>query len=145
LVYTLSGGEKRKVALASVLALDPSILLLDEPTAGLDPAAHRDLLTRLAEFQSGGKTLVISSHQMEDLAVLAQGLTVFQNGLTIANGSPVDIFNDPVLLEVAGLEAPLAARIAGWLRSRGWPLAAGSVTIESLEAGLAGLVGGNHE
>jgi len=139
LLFTLSGGERRKVALASVLALRPSILLLDEPTAGLDPHSHAEVLARLKSLQAGGMTLVLSSHRMEDLAELAQFLTLFDGGRALASGSLADIFGQKALLESAGLEQPLAVQAAGWLRAAGWPAPAEAVTPAQLAACL-GLV-----
>ena len=86
-LFTFSGGERRKVALASTLALRPSILLLDEPTAGLDPDSRLELLEKLAAMREAGMNLVLSSHQMEDLAFLAHQLTVFNQGKDVLSGS----------------------------------------------------------
>ena len=137
LLFTLSGGERRKVALASVLALQPGILLLDEPTAGLDPHAHTEILARLKDLQAGGMTLVLSSHRMEDLAELAQNLTLFDDGRVLTGGSLAEVFGGKALLEGAGLEQPLAVQAAGWLRSQGWTLPSAVVTPEQLAYALA--------
>ena len=141
LLFTLSGGERRKVALASVLALQPSILLLDEPTAGLDPHSHAEILGRLKSLQAGGMTLVLSSHRMEDLAELAQSLTLFDGGQALATGSLAAIFSQKDLLEGAGLEQPLAVQAAGWLRQAGWPAPAEVVTPAQLAACLGSAQG----
>jgi energy-coupling factor transport system ATP-binding protein len=137
LLYTLSGGERRKVALASVLALHPSILLLDEPTAGLDPHSHAEILQRLKELQAGGMTLVLSSHRMEDLAELAQNLSLFDAGRVPISGPLPQVFGARAALEAAGLEQPLAVQAAGWLRARGWPLSPDVVTPAQLSAAMA--------
>jgi energy-coupling factor transport system ATP-binding protein len=137
LLYTLSGGERRKVALASVLALHPSILLLDEPTAGLDPHSHAEILQRLKELQAGGMTLVLSSHRMEDLAELAQNLSLFDAGRVPISGPLPQVFGARAALEAAGLEQPLAVQAAGWLRARGWPLPPDVVTPARLSAAMA--------
>jgi energy-coupling factor transporter ATPase len=137
LLYTLSGGERRKVALASVLALRPSILLLDEPTAGLDPHSHAEILQRLKELQAGGMTLVLSSHRMEDLAELAQDLSIFDGGRILLSGPSAVVFGERTVLETAGLEQPLAVQAAGWLRARGWALPPDVVTPAQLSAALA--------
>ena len=137
LLYTLSGGERRKVALASVLALRPSILLLDEPTAGLDPQSHAEILQRLKELQAGGMTLVLSSHRMEDLAELAQNLSLFDGGRVLVTGPLARVFGARIALEAAGLEQPLAVQAAGWLRALGWPLPPDAVTPAQLSAALA--------
>jgi energy-coupling factor transport system ATP-binding protein len=137
LLYTLSGGERRKVALASVLALHPAILLLDEPTAGLDPHSHTEILQRLKELQAGGMTLVLSSHRMEDLAELAQNLSLFDAGRVPICGPLPEVFGSRTALEAAGLEQPLAVQAAGCLRARGWLLPPGVVTPAQLSVALA--------
>jgi len=136
LLYTLSGGERRKVALASVLALHPSILLLDEPTAGLDPHSHAEILQRLKELQAAGMTLVLSSHRMEDLAELAQNLSLFDAGHVSLSGPLAWVFGARAALEAAGLEQPLAVQAAGWLRAAGWLLPSTVVTPAQLSAAL---------
>jgi energy-coupling factor transport system ATP-binding protein len=120
--FALSGGEKRKVALAGMLALQPRALLLDEPTAGLDPASRREVLSHLTSLQSSGMALAISSHQMEDVAQLAAELTVMVDGTTVASGPLAATFARGEELLAWGLEQPVAARVAGALRERGWPL-----------------------
>lgn len=136
LLHTLSGGEKRKVALAATLALRPSVLLLDEPTAGLDPAAHLDILGRLAGLQSQGMTIVLSSHRMNDLAALSQRLAVFERGSVVREGPTHEVFWDFSGLAEAGLEAPLIVQTAVRLRELGWPIPAGIVTPDQLEKAL---------
>ncbi|MDR3572503.1 MAG: energy-coupling factor transporter ATPase [Anaerolineaceae bacterium] len=128
LTFTLSGGERRKVALASVLSMKPDILLLDEPAAGLDPAARRELLAKLKQMQSQGITLVFSSHQMEDMAVLADQLTVVNNGRDVMSGSTRQIFSQSDRLKELGLEPPIVTRVSDGMRKQGWPLSAGITT-----------------
>lgn len=136
LTNTLSGGQKRKVALASVLALKPDILLLDEPTAGLDPHSHREILERLAGLREHGMTLVVSSHRMEDLTALTDRLLVFQGGRVALDGNIGDVFWQFERLEEAGLEPPLAVSAAAELRKRGWPLHSGIVSEGQLLSSL---------
>jgi energy-coupling factor transport system ATP-binding protein len=136
-LFTLSGGERRKVALASTLALKPDILLLDEPTAGLDPASRRDLLDKLLAMRDSGLTLVLSSHQMGDLARLARSLTVFSHGHNVLSGPTVDVFEQRDALREYGLEAPVAAQVVVALRARGWPLPQGIMTAEALQVAVA--------
>jgi energy-coupling factor transport system ATP-binding protein len=132
LTFTLSGGERRKVALASVLVLRPRVLLLDEPTAGLDPASRQHLLSRFVELKASGLTLVISSHQMEDLAILADRLTVLEKGSTALDGNVNEVFAQHERLRELGLGLPVVTQVAESLRTRGWPLPAGIVTVEAL-------------
>ena len=136
LVYTLSGGEKRKVALAATLAMRPKVLLLDEPTAGLDPAAHLEILGRLAALQSEGMTIVLSSHRMNDLAALSQRLAIFDKGRVIREGQTGDVFWDFNGLAKAGLEPPLIVQTVARLRELGWLLPIGIVTPDQLEIAL---------
>ena len=136
-MFSLSGGERRKVALASTLALKPDILLLDEPTAGLDPASHKDLLGRLKKMQSSGMTLVISSHNMEDIAALVEQAVVLNNGKVIFSGLVADVFAKIDELEAIGLEPPLVSRFAELMRKKNWPLPCGIITLSMLEKAIA--------
>lgn len=122
LTFTLSGGERRKVAMASILAMQPELLLLDEPTAGLDPASRRDTLQSLQRLNAGGTTLVLSSHHMEDITELSQAITVLSKGHSILEGPAGQVFNQTDTLESVGLEAPLVVQTAAVLRTKGWPL-----------------------
>ncbi len=141
LTFALSGGERRKVALASVLALQPSVLLLDEPTAGLDPMSRRELLAHLHALRDTGMTLVISSHRMEDLARLTETLTVMADGTSILNDSAAEIFSaHEGRLRALGLGLPAAAEIASALRARGWPLSSEALTTEALVAQLKEII-----
>jgi len=135
-LFALSGGERRKVALASTLALRPKILLLDEPTAGLDPRSRMDVLGKLSAMQISGMTLVLSSHQMEDLALLARRLTVFEKGRDVMSGTTGDVFDQADALREYSLEPPAAAQVAQALRARGWPVAPGITGLGELERSL---------
>lgn len=139
LTYNLSGGERRKVALASVLALQPQILVLDEPTAGLDPLSRREVLRHLQNFQRQGMTLVLSSHQMGDLARLTERVTVLHQGRDVRTGSAAEIFSEGQALHDWGLEAPIAVQVADRLRARGWPVPREAITTEELVAAMTGL------
>ncbi len=136
-LFSLSGGERRKVALASTLALKPSILLLDEPTAGLDPASRRDLLDKLLDMRDLGITLVLSSHQMGDLARLTHELTVFYRGRSVLNGETGEVFEQRDTLREFGIEPPIAAQVAEALQAKGWPLPEGIMTAEALQEAVA--------
>jgi energy-coupling factor transport system ATP-binding protein len=139
LTYSLSGGERRKVALASVLALQPQILVLDEPTAGLDPLSRREVLRHLRDFQLNGMTLVLSSHQMGDLARLTERVTVLHDGRDVRTGTAADIFCEGQALHAWGLEAPIAVQVADLLRERGWVVPREAITTEKLVQAMAGL------
>ncbi|MEI7989520.1 MAG: energy-coupling factor transporter ATPase [Chloroflexota bacterium] len=134
LTYTLSGGERRKVALASVLAVNPQILVLDEPGAGLDPASRRALMSRLSLLKEGGMTVLIASHNMEELANWADALTVLHNGRDVLSGSAQQVFSQNSHLQELGLEAPFAVRLAERLRSAGLPLPPEGMDMEALLA-----------
>lgn len=140
LTFTLSGGERRKVALASILALQPRVLLLDEPTAGLDPGSRREVLAHLRALLAEGMTVVLSSHQMEDLAALTGRLTVLDQGTTALSGSVCEVFARGSRLRALGLEAPVVTRLVAGLRARGWPLPAGIVRVETLGRALQQVV-----
>jgi len=135
--FALSGGEKRKVALASILALRPSVLLLDEPTAGLDPASHRELLAHLQKLKKTGMTLVLSSHQMEDVAVLTERATVLAAGRSILDDSVVAVFAQGERLRALGLSVPVITEVVEGLRARGWTLPPGLVSPTALIEALS--------
>ncbi|WP_054520726.1 energy-coupling factor transporter ATPase [Thermanaerothrix daxensis] len=122
LLFTLSGGERRKVALASVLAMQPKVLLLDEPTAGLDPASRRELLLNLQQFKARGTTLVIATHHLDDLLPLIDGIEVLFKGTVQVEGTPERIFAEGLSLESSGLVTPLLYRVVQRLQQRGWPV-----------------------
>ncbi len=142
---SLSGGEQRKAALAGVLALRPRVLLLDEPTAGLDPQARRTLLATLRHLnQAEGVTLVIATHAMEDVAALAQRAYVLDQGRIVAHGTPRQLFRQPDRLTALGLEVPEVTALMHRLRAAtalpdGRPAAAAdALTIEEAIGILCG-------
>lgn len=140
LTSSLSGGECRKVALASILALRPPILLLDEPTAGLDPVSRQELILRLTALRSGGTTLVVSTHDMEEAAGLTENLSVMSGGRDVLHGPASSVFEQVAELRALGLESPITVQAANVLRSRGWPLPQGLIQPEQLIQAVANLV-----
>lgn len=132
LLVTLSGGEKRKVALASALAARPSILLLDEPLAGLDPRSRSDIFNRLMQMHAQGTTLLISTHQFEGLVEMLDALSLMRRGRDILHGNPASVFDQADVLEESGLIAPLAVRLCWALRERGWPILKAEISIKNL-------------
>jgi energy-coupling factor transport system ATP-binding protein len=145
LLYTLSGGEKRKVALASALVLKPEVILLDEPTAGLDPSGRRELIGNLKNLGLQGTTYVVSSHRMEDLVAMVQNLTVLQRGSNLISGTRESVFGAVDQLRQAGLEPPTAAQAAELMRHKHWPIPADIISGTGLERFLERLIGEPHE
>lgn len=133
LTNTLSGGERRKVGLAGVLALRPTVLLLDEPTAGLDPATRADLLERLSVLHSEGVTLVLSTHNMDDVASLADRVYVLQNGHVALNGVTRQVFSQVEQLRGFGLDVPAAVSIMAVLREHGLSVPLDVLTLAEAE------------
>jgi energy-coupling factor transport system ATP-binding protein len=110
-VYALSGGEKRKAALAGVLALKGDVLLLDEPSAGLDPLSRRELHRILLDLQKQGTSLVIATHDMDEAALLAHQVLLMNGGKVLLSGPPAEVFSQAARLKEAGLEAPFIKRV----------------------------------
>jgi energy-coupling factor transport system ATP-binding protein len=119
LTFSLSGGEKRRVALAGVLALEPEVLVLDEPTAGLDPIGRQQLLEYLRVLNEQGVTLVIISHNMEELASICQRLYVIAEGQTVFGGTPDQVFGQTATLHQLGLDVPPVTQVIEMLTRRG--------------------------
>lgn len=144
ITYTLSGGEKRKVALAATLAAQPSLLILDEPTAGLDPLSRRNLQNTLKEAQRKGIELIISSHSMGDITELTQNMTLLADGRSLGTGKTAEIFNDLALVTAAGLGQPSVVRLSKAMRAKGWPIPEQTVTAEQLFTAIRNAAGGSR-
>ncbi len=117
--FDLSGGQKRKVAIAGVLAMQPKYLVLDEPTAGLDPRGREEFLEQIAALHRQGMTIVLVSHSMDDIARYAQRMIVMDHGKICLSGAPREIFARPDELEALGLGVPTLTRVLLRLRERG--------------------------
>lgn len=117
--FSLSGGQKRLAAIAGVLANKPSILLLDEPAAGLDPIGRKLIFSIMRNLCKNGITVVFVTHSMEDAAENADSIVILNNGKNMAQGSPHIIFSDLTLLSKCGLEAPAAMKIKEELTKKG--------------------------
>ena len=116
----LSGGQKRRVAIAGVIAMEPKVLILDEPTAGLDPAGRESILGNIGYYQrTTGATVLLISHSMDDVARIASRLVVFNEGRIAMDGTPAEVFERAEELTAMGLAVPKATEIALALRRRG--------------------------
>ena len=133
---TLSGGEKRRVAIAGVLAMQPEALVLDEPLAGLDPRGGAQMEGLLQALHADGRTLLLVAHDMDLVARLAQRVIVMDRGRIHLDGTPHQVFQDGAELTALGLDLPDAVRIADALRARGWPVRPDAMTLEEIAADL---------
>lgn len=139
--FELSGGQQRRVAFAGVLAMEPEVLVLDEPMAGLDPAARRDFLGLIGRLHREGLTVVMVSHSMDDLANCCDRMVVMNEGAVFAEGAPAQVFAHADELKSIGLGVPAAQRMALALAEAGVPLRCGGLyTVESLADELANLL-----
>jgi len=136
LTTTLSGGEQRKAALAGVLALRPKVLVLDEPTSGLDPAARAELLVRLNALQEQGQTQVIATHNMDDIAAMADRVHVMVQGKIALSGGTREVFDQAERLRELGLGVPATVEIGAALREAGISVPPGLLTLDELEGAL---------
>ena len=135
--FELSGGQMRRVAIAGVLAMRPSVLILDEPTAGLDPLGRDKILSMLEELHARENvTILMVSHSMDDMARLAGRLIVMSEGKVVADGAPREIFTREDMMTSIGLDVPDAARLCALLRSRGYDLPADLFRPEELKKHL---------
>ena len=139
--FELSGGQQRRVAFAGVLAMEPEVLVLDEPMAGLDPTARRDFLELIDRLHREGLTVVMVSHSMDDLANCCDRIVVMNEGAVFAEGTPAQVFAHANELKDIGLGVPAAQRMALALAKAGVPLRFdGLYTVESLADELAGML-----
>lgn len=130
--FQLSGGQMRRVAIAGVIALKPEYLVLDEPSAGLDPRGRDEILNQVANLHKNtGVTVILVSHSMEEVARLADRLLVMNQGDVVLDGEPLTIFNNHrEELLAAGLDVPNVTALLSYLRGRGLPVSDNALTIE---------------
>ncbi|MGL5514154.1 MAG: ATP-binding cassette domain-containing protein, partial [Sporomusa sp.] len=133
--HLLSGGQKQRVAIAGVLAMRPKCLVLDEPTAMLDPRGRKEVLDTVCRLNKEGITVVYITHFMEE-AVAAHRVVVVEQGRIVMEGSPVDIFSQVNKLKQMGLDVPAAADVAECLRERGLDLKRDIIRDEQLVVAL---------
>ena len=133
--FALSGGEKRRVAIAGVLAMEPAVLILDEPTAGLDPAGRDDILDLIKKIKEERKiTIFLVSHDMDAVANMADRVLVMDAGALVLQGPPAEVFAQGPMLRSIGLELPSAARLTEKLRARGLNIPGSAVPFTAEEA-----------
>lgn len=139
--FELSGGEKRRVAIAGVLAMEPSVLVLDEPTAGLDPRGRQELLGQIQRLQvERHLTVVFVSHNMTEVAQLANRLVVMHQGEIVMEGPPKAIFAEGERLEAIGLGVPDMTALMQRLRVKGWDLPASALSVEEAEQAIMAIL-----
>lgn len=146
-VFELSGGQMRRVAIAGVLAMEPQMLVLDEPCAGLDPRGREEILGLISDLhRESGATIVMVSHSMDDVAALAERVIVMNHGKVEMDGAPREIFSRGEELRAIGLDVPQAVELAQKLREKGFDVPEGIYKIEEVRAAVEAIVGkgGRH-
>jgi len=139
--FELSGGEKRRAAIAGVIAMRPNLLVLDEPTAGLDPQGRADILEHIRRYHATGKSVVIVSHSMEDVAKVAERLLVLESGKIVMDGTPAEVFEHEAELKKMGLETPFINRVMRRLAALGADVNTGICTLDEAAAEILILAG----
>lgn len=143
--FELSGGQMRRVAIAGVLAMEPKVLILDEPTAGLDPQGRDRILAMVKDLHKSGVTVVMVSHSMDDVARLATRLLVMNRGQLVATGTPREIFRQVDMMESIGLGVPEAAKLCAMLRAKGLQLPDDVYTLEEIKEDILKLWKEGHQ
>ena len=143
--FELSGGQMRRVAIAGVLAMEPKVLILDEPTAGLDPQGRDRILAMVKDLHKSGVTVVMVSHSMDDVARLATRLLVMNRGQLVATGTPREIFRQVDMMESIGLGVPEAAKLCAMLRAKGLQLPDDVYTLEEIKKDILKLWKEGHQ
>ena len=138
----LSGGQKRRAAIAGVIAMKPEVLVLDEPAAGLDPRGKEEIFRGLLAFRRAyGTTVILVSHSMEDMAKYCDNIVMMGGAKLLKSGTVADIFSEPALLREAGLDMPAVFRLAEALRERGISLSGELYTVAGLRDALLAALG----
>ena len=141
--FDLSGGQKRRVAIAGVIAMRPEVLILDEPTAGLDPGGREDLMENILRYHDGGKrTVIYITHSMEDAARISRRIVVFNHGHIALDGTPAEVFRHGFELVQMGIIVPQVTRVMMRLRELGLDVDDSVYSVEQAKAALLRLKGG---
>jgi len=141
--FDLSGGQKRRVAIAGVIAMEPEVLILDEPSAGLDPAGRRSLLKNMKEYhRERGTTVVMVSHSMDEVAENVDRIIVLADAGVVMSGTPREVFSRAGELVAVGLDVPQVTRVAMALRQRGVDIDSAVYTVADLRRALNAVRGG---
>ena len=141
--FELSGGQKRRAAIAGVIAMRPEVLILDEPTAGLDPRGRDEIVRNIMNYKRAhDATVVMVTHNMEEIARTVDRIILFEDGLVAMEGSPAQVFTENERLTKLGLTAPKVTLVAARLRALGLPIGQGIYTIAQLKLALSNLKGG---
>ena len=142
--FELSGGQKRRVAIAGILAMQPDVLVLDEPAAGLDPRGRREILGGLVEYvKERNTTIILVSHSMEDMAYYCDNVVVMNQGKVYRSGTVEEIFSDADTLSDIGLDVPSVAKIASALRKNGFTLDGELYTVDGVKNAIIKYIGRN--
>lgn len=143
--FELSGGQKRRVAIAGIIAMRPDVLVLDEPAAGLDPRGRREILGSLREYvQTMGSSVILVSHSMEDMAHYCDNVVVMKSAKVCATGTVAEIFSKPDLLVSAGLDVPMISRVSAELIKRGIDLSGELYTVEGVKNAILNYMKGGR-
>ena len=136
--FELSGGQMRRVAIAGILAMEPAVLVLDEPTAGLDPLGRKELMNLFRKLHQSGMTIVLVTHLMDDVAEYANQVYVMEKGRLVKGGKPSDIFQDVVFMEEVQLGVPKITSFCKRLSDRGVSFKRLPIKIEEFKESLNG-------
>lgn len=140
--FELSGGQKRRVAIAGILAMHPEVLILDEPTAGLDPKGRDEILDQVAYLQKErGITVILVSHSMEDVAKYVDRIIVINDGKAVFDDTPKKVFRHYKELEAMGLAAPQVTYVVKALEEKGWDIDTTVTTVEEAKEAILQAIG----
>ncbi|MBQ8689154.1 MAG: energy-coupling factor transporter ATPase [Clostridia bacterium] len=143
--FELSGGQKRRVAIAGIIAIRPEVLVLDEPAAGLDPRGRREILGKLSEYvKRNDASVILVSHSMEDMACYCDNVVVMNHSKVFKSGTVDEIFSNADSLSEIGLDVPVVAKIASALKKRGINLDGKLYTVDGVRDAILKYIGGSE-